>query len=164
MLAAVLWLGVGRNRAIQSGSGAPEELSQMRRELAGLKEQVARTRLEQQSASERLRGVEMVVQSKLPSEEAIASLIHALSFDPNVNVRLGALEALGQYATGANVRNALLDSLGHEKCPLVQVELIDLLVEQRERSAVPVLKALLESADIHSSVRKRAELGLRQLG
>ncbi|HTH50082.1 MAG TPA: HEAT repeat domain-containing protein [Candidatus Limnocylindria bacterium] len=118
----------------------------------------------ERSSSERLRDLEASVQAKLPEDRMVASLLHALDFDPSVNVRLAALDALQTYADQARVRQALLDSLTREESPLVQVGLIDLIVEQQEKSAVPVLKALLEKAELNRSVRKRAAWGLTQLG
>jgi HEAT repeat protein len=84
--------------------------------------------------------------------------------DPNVNVRLAAVDALQQFAGDAMVRKGLLRSLAEQKSPLVQIELITLMVDLKEKESVPVLKQLLEKQELNSDVRESAERGLQKLG
>jgi len=46
----------------------------------------------------------------------------------------------------------------------VQFELINLLVELKEKGSVPVLKELSQRPDLDPTVRARAEWGLQRLG
>jgi hypothetical protein len=138
-------------------------LAPLREELAQLREQVALARLEQQSASERLRAVEWSGRLRQPQERVLAALLRTLDADPNVNVRLAAVDALQPFADQPRVRRAFLDSLPRQESPLVQMELIDVMVERGEQDAAPVLQALLQKAELNESVRQRAEWGLRQL-
>ncbi len=170
---AVLFLGIGLcigkfgfSGGQKNGSVAASDtsLAQLRSEVAGLNEQLVLALLEQRSASKRLRGVEMTVRLNQPQEQVITALLHTLEVDPNVNVRLAAVDALQTFAGQPSVRKSLLDSLPREASPLVQVGLIDLMVELNEREVLPILKTLLQNDELNVSVRRSAEKGLRKLG
>jgi len=139
-------------------------LARLREEVAGMKQLVTLSLLQQQSASERLRGVEWSYRLGHADEQVLSALLSALDSDPNVNVRLAAVDALQQFARSGFVKQGLLDSLPRQSSPLVQIELINLLVELKERESVPVLKALLQNNELNDAVRQRAEWGLQQLG
>lgn len=160
---AVALLGAGLLIGKMGGRKQNEDVAELRSELVALKAQVALSLLEQQSASERLRGVEWTIRLQQPQEEIVSALLHTLEADSNANVRLAAVEALQRFAGQEKVRKVMLHSLPREESPLVQIGLIDLMVEQNDQAIVPLLKALLEKVETNESVRQRAELGLRQL-
>jgi len=90
-------------------------------------------------------------------------LLRVLKLDPNVNVRLAAVDALQQFVQNPDVRKGLIDALGHSQSPLVQIALIHAMVQANEKDSLAVLKALLEDADIDPNVRERAEWALQKL-
>src|SRR5688572_19779849 len=120
--------------------------------------------LKQPSASERLRGVNWSHRVGQPGREVLDALLRTLDSDPNVNVRLAAVDALQQFAGDATVRKGLLRSLAAQKSLLVQIELIGLMVELKEKDSVPVLKQMLEQQKLNPDVRQSAERGLQKLG
>ncbi len=146
-----------------SATDGERAVAQLREEVSGLKQMVALTLLQQPSASERLRGVDWSGQLPAPDEQVLAALLRALDADPNVNVRLAAVDALQRYSDREMVKQALLTSLPRQNSPLVQMELIRLLVTLKARDSAPVLKALLENSDCNPTVRQSAEWGLNQL-
>ncbi len=162
LFASGVLLGWGLRPRGQETSAA--EVATLHQEVLNLKEQMALALLEQKSVSERLRGVEWTTRLEQPGDEILGALLRALEADPNVNVRLAAVEALEPYARQAAVRRALLSSLPRQPSPLVQVELIHLLVEMDEKESVPVLRSLTEREDTDATVRERARWGLAQLG
>jgi hypothetical protein len=119
--------------------------------------------LQQQSASERLRGVSWSSQVQRPEEAVLSALLQTLNSDPNVNVRLAALDALQGFSSIREVRQDLLQSLEKQKSPLVQITLIDWLVETKDRRAVEVLTRMSDEPRTEPRVRERARWGLRQL-
>ncbi len=149
---------------IAGGGTNDRALAQLREEVSSMKEMITLALLQQPSASERLRGVHWSYQLEQPDREVLSALLRALDSDPNVNVRLATVDALQQFARNAQVKQALLDSLPRQQSPLVQIELINLMVELKEKESVPVLKALLQNSELNSSVRERAEWGLQRLG
>jgi HEAT repeats/Putative zinc-finger len=139
-------------------------LAQLRDEVASMKQLVTLSLLQQQSASDRLRGVEWSYRLAQPDEQVLSALLRALDSDPNVNVRLAAVDALHQFGTDDTVRKGLLHSLAEQRSPLVQFELINLMVELKEKGSVPMLKELSQRQDLDPTVRERAEWGLQKLG
>ena len=99
--AAVLVSSASRS-AITSSAGAfgapPDELVAMRGELRDLREMVTLSLMQQQSASDRLKGVSWSGQIDCPGSEVVAALLDALMHDPNVNVRLATIDALERFA------------------------------------------------------------------
>jgi len=129
-----------------------------------MKQLVTLSLLQQQSASDRLRGVEWSYRLAPPDEQVLSALLRALDSDPNVNVRLAAVDALHQFGADSAVRKGLLRSLEVQRSPLVQFELINLMVDLKEKGSVPVLKELSQRQDLDPTVRERAEWGLQKLG
>jgi hypothetical protein len=140
------------------------ELSALRDELRNMRQVVALSLLQQQSASERLRGVTWSHQLEQPGEEVIDALLDTLRHDGNVNVRLAAIDALRQFTRTPHVRDGLLEAVGRQDSPLVQIELIDLFVELRDRGSRDALRALAEDDRVNGAVRERARWGLTQIG
>ena len=120
--------------------------------------------LQDQSASSRLRGVTYSYQMTQPDRDVAQALLHAVSHDTNVNVRLSAVDALAKFAGDPEVRKALADSLAVQDSPLVQVALIDLLVQLHAREGVPVILKLSQDKDANEAVRQRAVSALEKLG
>jgi hypothetical protein len=139
-------------------------LARLRDEVAGMKQLVTLSLLQQQSASDRLRGVEWSYRLAQPDQQVVSALLRALDSDPNVNVRLAAVDALRPFGADGAVRKGLLRSLAEQRSPLVQFELINLMVELKEKESVPVLQELSQRPELDPTVRERAEWGLQKLG
>lgn len=140
------------------------EMAELRGELRSMREVVALSLLQQQSASERLRGVTWSNQIEQPGKEVIDALLDTLRHDANVNVRLAAIDALRQYGRNEHVRSGLVEAVDRQDSPLVQIELIDLFVELREKRSREVLEALAANDHVDGTVRERARWGLTQIG
>lgn len=124
---------------------------------------VAVSLLQQDSASERLRGVTWSYRMKEPGDEVLEALVQALKYDSSVDVRLAAAGALRRYTGQPAVRHGLLESLRVPQSPLVQVELIDVLVESRMPQAAAILRELSNDPNLNEAVRSRARGGLTTL-
>ncbi len=98
-----------------------------------------------------------------PDPQVLSALLHTVNYDQNVNVRLAALDALHQSASNQMVRRGLTESLDRQTSPMVQIALIDLLVDIREREAADAVKDLMQEAGLNPEVRERAGWALRQL-
>lgn len=146
-----------------SHSGDNQQIATMQSELTNLRQLVALSMLEQQSASQRLQGVNYSTQVERPDPEISAALLHALRFDTSVDVRLSALDALRRYKTDPQVRTGLLNALQDQQSPLVQIALIDLFVEMRESDAKDHLRRIEQDSKVNPTVRQRAQWGIEQL-
>ncbi len=149
------WFG-GRN-----ASGG--RIESLRSEIQDMRQSMAETLLQQASSSERLRGVGYMEKVQAPGRRTIDALLQTLDSDSSVNVRLAAADALYLFAGRPGVKDGVIRSLARQDSPSVQVALIDLLVDMREKRAVEALKTLAGNDKLNPDVRRKAELGIRQL-
>src|SRR5690348_5884036 len=140
------------------------QMTALQSEVTTLRQLVALSMLEQQSASQRLQGVNFSTQVERPDPEISTALLHALRFDSSVDVRLAALDALRRYKDDRQVRSGLLNALQDQQSPLVQIALIDLFVEMRESSAKEGFRRIEQDTKVNPAVRQRAQWGISQLG
>jgi hypothetical protein len=145
------------------GGGGRQELASLREEVRNTRQLVAVSLLQQQSASDRLRGVSYSYRVTQPDQEVLDALLHTVRYDTSVDVRLSAVDALRRYAGEPSVREGLLDALRRPQSPLVQIALIDLMVETRERQAEGILQQLKDDESVNQAVRQRAVWGLQKL-
>jgi hypothetical protein len=147
-----------------AGSGQDKsEIAALRDEVANTKQLVALSLLQQQSATDRLRGVDYSVRMPAMDPEVVSALIKSVNSDSNVNVRLAAIDALAKVSSDPGVRSSLTSSLNHQQSPLVQAALIDYVVDARDARAVAALKEFSEKPDLNPLVQQRADMAVRQL-
>ena len=140
-----------------------EEITAMRTELTNMRQLVVLSMLQQESASERLQGVSWSTREAQADPRILSALVHTLRYDSSVDVRLAALDALGRYGSHPQVRQGLAEALGEKQSPLVQVELIDLLVQMRDRSVVDELRKIERDSGADPAVRQRAGRAISEL-
>jgi len=163
--AALLLAGLGLGRyALAPRNAANPEIAQLEGQVENLRQLVTLSLLQEQSPSSRLRGVTYSYQISQPDEQVEQALLHAVSHDSNVNVRLSAVDALRKYTASVDVRRALADAIPVQESPLVQIALIDLLVEVNDRDAAGALGKLARDNSADEAVRQRAAAGLARLG
>jgi hypothetical protein len=159
-----LGLFVGReNRPTGTPAPADDEVKKLGTEVQSLRQTVALSLLDRQSATSRLEGISWSSRVDRPDQDLVSALETVLNQDPNINVRLSALDALGKFTDDARVRKALVAAIPKQDSPLVQIALIDALVHLRDSSAKPELRKLTRDSEINSVVRQRAEWGLQKL-
>lgn len=146
-----------------SASPAALDLVELRLELHDMREMLALSLIQQQSASERLRGVSWSNQIDQPGSDIVTALLETLLHDPNVNVRLAAVGALRRFSAQDDVRRGTLEALSDSSSPLVQIALIDYIVETRDKQAADGLRRLSKDAKSDEAVRGRAAWGLERL-
>ena len=161
--AALLLAGVAGGVFLGRSAPLGGRIGRLQAEVDELRQTTALSLLRQPSSSERLLGVSYSEQVRTPGRTTIEALLRTLDEDSSINVRLAAAEALYLFAADPLVREGAAVSLGRQTSPLVQIALIDLLVEIREKRAVEALKVLIERGTIAPEVKLRAEQGLRQI-
>ena len=171
----VIGIGIGWFAAGTADGGAPDqarppqpdstsEIAAMRSEMRALREMVSLSLMQQQSASERIKGVSWTGQLDRPSGEVVSALLDALMHDPNVNVRLATIDALERFASREDVRRGTIEAVRQQPSPLVQIALIDFMVKTNERESAAMLRRLAQDPQVNNAVRARAAWGLQQLG
>jgi hypothetical protein len=139
------------------------ELTQLHEEVMMMNRLLTVSLLQQQSASERLKGVSLSYRSEGSDPEITAALLQALKYDPNVNVRLAALDALVRNDGESTIKQELLESLPKQSSPLVQIELVDWFIQEREKSSLDILHRMLKNPEVNKAVKERIELGIQEL-
>jgi hypothetical protein len=165
--AALLLIAVGflAGRYLNGGETArsQQELAAMQLELANMRQLVALSMLQQDSASQRLQGVTWSTRQMKADPMILGALLHTLRYDSSVDVRLAALDALSRFSDQTQVRQGLTQALESKQSPLVQLELIDLLVQWRDGSALDQLHKIEQDRNVDSMVRERARRAIDQL-
>ncbi len=159
---ALLAVGAGAGFLLRE-AGTAGRTAALHRELQDMRQTVALSMIDRPRASDRLEGVGMSARLDNPGRKTLEALVDTLNGDPNVNVRLAAVDALYLFRNDPGVKDNLVRSLGKQGSPLVQVALIDLLVEIRERRAADALRKLIGKARLAPQVKEHAELGLKQI-
>ena len=157
----VLGLLVGRIDSARGASGP--EIALLRGQVEGLRQTVALSLLDGDSATSRLQGISWSNQVQRPDHELVLALLTTLNHDQNVNVRLASLDALEKLARDTAVRKALEESIPMQESPLVQIALVDALVHLRDNAAIDELRKLSSDEAANASVRQRAQWGLQKL-
>jgi len=138
-------------------------LTEVRRELGEMRVMLMLSLMQQQSAAERLRGVNWSGQIDQPGTEIVRALLETLTHDPNVNVRLACVDALQRFSEQDVVRRGTVQALANSSPPLVQIALIDFMVETKDKNAIGALRRLSEDSTVDQAVRDRAAWGVEQL-
>jgi anti-sigma-K factor RskA len=155
--AALLAIGIFTGLRLAGPKPPSPDIAEIQKELASTKQLVVLSMLQQQSASARLEGVTWSTRDQQLNPQVLSALLHTLRYDASVDVRLAALDALSRHARQPQVHKGILDSLQQEQSPLVQVALIDLLLEWRDRDAAQRLQQLEQSPNLNPTVRQRVE-------
>ncbi len=118
----------------------------------------------QQSASQRVLGATVAYNDIVKADDEIVNaLVHAMNEDPNTNVRMAALEALGKFHNQPHVRKALVASLNTQKDPVVQIALIRLMVEMKETDITKELERISTDEETLQAVKDEAQAGILRL-
>jgi hypothetical protein len=162
---ALLVLGVGVGYAIRPAKQEVQQpdVAQLRGEVNDMRQMVALSLMQQQSAGERLRGVSWAYRVESSDTEVLSALLSTVNNDSSVNVRLSAVEALHRFGSSPVTRTAIVQSIPKQTSPLVQIALIELLVDLRVTDAAPELKTLAADRAVDASVRERAKWALGKL-
>jgi HEAT repeats len=156
-------MGTGIGYWIVKREQQASELQALKIEMAATRQAMMVKLDDQQSASQRVMGATAAYNMDKTDDQIVKALVKAMNEDPNTNVRLAALEALGKFSNQAPVRKALLASLATQKDPVVQIELIQLMVRMKEKGVVVDLENIVNDVQTIKAVRDEAYSGLLKL-
>ena len=163
---AILVAGTFVGMFISSRAGdsrAASEISLLRTEISDLKKTTMMTMLRDESSSDRIQAVRYVEDIDNPDQNIIDALIKTLNNDRNVNVRMAAAYTLSKYAGQRMVCDSLVKSLSLQTDPILQVTLINILAERKEKSALEPIQKIIANKNTIKEVRAVAENSLRVL-
>jgi HEAT repeat protein len=166
---ALLIAGLLLGRQFQPAPAAPgvappnTEVTELRNEVTEMRQMVALSLMQQQSASDRIRGVNWAYQLQKPGSEFLTVLLDTLMHDPSVNVRLATVDALRQFGDQPVVRRGVVQAMSQQQSPMVQIALIDLAVDLKEKESIDALRQLTQNEKLDGAVRERAQKGISEL-
>jgi hypothetical protein len=115
------------------------------------------------SASQRMQGVSVAHEMSKPDDEIVTVLVKTFNRDPNTNVRLAALDALSKFSSEEGVRKSLIESLSTETDPIIQLALIRLMVEMKEKAVIEQLEKIAKDSRTMKAVKTEAYSGIFKL-
>jgi len=139
------------------------QLMQLQSEVTSLKKAAMFTMLKDESSSYRIQAVNYADELDTPDENIIEVLVKTLNNDKNVNVRMAAAFALSKFADQHSVCDSLVKSLSMQSDPILQVTLINILVERKEKSAINAIQQIISAKGTLKEVKAVAENGVKQL-
>jgi uncharacterized membrane-anchored protein YhcB (DUF1043 family) len=156
------FIGMLINRGFDN-SLASNELKQLRSEVSDLKKATMFTMLKDESSSDRIQAVSYAGDLSNPDQNVIDELIRTLNNDKNVNVRMAAAYALSKFGDQRSVSDSLVKSLSLQSDPILQVTLINILAERKEKRALRTIQEIIANKSTLKEVRAVAENSLRVL-
>jgi outer membrane murein-binding lipoprotein Lpp len=157
------WMARGM-RAAPAPAATGAQVAALQQEVEATRQMAALALLQQQSANDRLQGVNYT--RRLPGNDPRIeqALLHSLEYDPSADVRLAAVDALARRSAQPGVRSALVAAFPHQTSPLVQVAMLDTFVETHDGHAKTLLEAVSRDPAYNPQVRQHAIWALGQPG
>jgi hypothetical protein len=140
-----------------------KEMEVTRKQLADTKQMMMAMLDNPQSASQRIQGVNVAMKIEQADDEVVEALLKTMNEDPNTNVRLAALHALSRFRDDPAVRKELIHSLAKQNDPMVQITLIQLMVQMKEKTVVKELQRIVDDAGTLNAVKDEAYSGILKL-
>jgi len=160
---ALLILGGGVGYWISKQNDQRQEIAKIKAELDRTKSMMMALIGNQQSASQRIQGVNVAMTIENADDEVVKALAKRMNEDPNTNVRLAAVEALSKFHNEPLVRKVLIEALAKQKDPVVQIALIQLMVQMKEKGIVNDLKRIVDDEKTMKAVKDEAYSGILEL-
>lgn len=110
-----------------------------------------------ESASSRLQGIQMAKKMEHLDNRIIEALNQTLLNDPNVNVRLSAIETMLHFADNPQVRENLIRAIPHQTSPLIQMTLAEVMIALKDKRAIQEIRELLEAQQLELEVQMKME-------
>ena len=137
-----------------------EQLGQMQAEIERTQRMLMLSMLENPSASNRMQAMGVSLKQIKRDDEVLDALRQVLDYDPNVNVRLKAANALAEFIEEPGVMDLMIASLEKQTFPQVQIVIIEILTEARKKEAINAFHKLLEREELMNIVRDKAAEGI----
>jgi hypothetical protein len=154
---ATLVVGLLAGHALTVDVRESREVARLQDEVSSTRQLVALSLMRQESASDRLKGVDWSYQIARPEPQVVNALLETVNYDDTIDVRLAAVDALRRLATEAAVRTRMASALDRQDSPLVQIALIDALADSRTPEVVSAIRRIANLQSINPAVRLHAQ-------
>lgn len=140
-----------------------DQMDELSSEVNQMREVMMMSLLDNDSATERLKAVNISADIPTSEPRITEALLRTLNSDPNVNVRIAAVEALLHHAEDPDVREGLVRSISRQSSPLVQAALADAMLLLQEERSVEEFRNLLEQEEVDVTLRDKLENTIAKL-
>ncbi len=140
-----------------------KEIALLKQEISETKNLVMLNMLKQHSASERIKAVSYAYEMEDADKEMIDALVNVMNYDKSTNVRLEAINALHYFGDKKEVRLAMTQSLRLQTEPNLQIALIEMLVQLKEKGAMNEMERLMDDKQLPEIVKFKATEGVGEL-
>jgi hypothetical protein len=160
---ALIILSVSIGYQVNKNYRQEQELAKLKSEMDATKQMMMAMLDNQQSASQRMVGATVAYKMVKMDDEIVTALAKSMNEDANTNVRLAAMEALSKFYKEPGVQKVLIKSLSVQKDPVVQIALIQLLVQMKEKGVVKELEKIADDPVTLKAVKDEAYNGILKL-
>lgn len=160
---AAACLAVGFAVATVIGGGQPENgrLEVLEQGMARLQRELILDRLEDASASTRLRGVVDASEVAAFDQQVARALLDRAAQDRSTSVRSAAIDALGSQLRSGDIGNELMRLLEAAESPIVQLALVDLVLRHGDPQQVRQVQELADGGQLHPDINRHVNNALR---
>lgn len=159
----LLIMGMGVGYWLRPVQVYEQQISQLQNKVIEMQQVVLLTQLEQSSATERLKAVNLSQELPQADRQVIEALLNTLNSDPSINVRLAALEALHHHVEQPLVREGLVRSFEHQDSPLLLIALAEEMAALQEKRGVAPMQKLLKDKELDSTVKQQINQSIQIL-
>lgn len=106
------------------------------------------------SAITRLKGVQSTKEISNPGNKIFEALNHTLLNDPNINVRLSAIEAMLHFGEHPIIREYLVGAIPFQDSPIIQVALADAMIALNEKRSIEPIQELMQKQQLELDVKR----------
>jgi hypothetical protein len=152
-----------RNNADVADEHPPVPKRALTRKVTGKRAALFADLHNMQSAASRINAVGALSRLKNANNDVVDALERILNNDPNSNVRLATLDVLARFYSKPYVRKKLAASLKRQRDPVVQIDLISLLIRMREASILAELQSMVNDENTNIAVKDLSYSGMLQL-
>ena len=138
------------------------QIDQLAQQINDLKASQAFQLAPKQSVADRMKNIQLVRNIENPNEKILNALNQALCNDPNINVRLSAIETLLYFADDPMVIEILIKAIPKQSSALVQLELAEVMLQLEEKRSAKAWKELLEKGEVELEVKMQLEESLEK--
>lgn len=139
------------------------QLNRLSDEVSQMRQMMMLNLLDNESATERLKAVNISTEMQSADDRVASALLKTLNNDPNVNVRLAAIEALLHHASNPRVREGMVDAIALQESPIVQAALADAMLILQEKRSIEEFQKLLDRNGLDRSVRDKLQTTITAL-
>lgn len=115
------------------------------------------------SAGDRIKGIIDAKKEVNPNQKILSALNEVLCNDPNVNVRLSAIETLVLFWDIPEAREILIKAITKQESPLVQMELADVMISLEAKTSGNKWNQLLKSGTLEPDIKEQLQNTLKEL-